>query len=48
MGICGVVVNNRIINVVWKKIGLLCVEFKRVKKKSGGFGVKRIINKWCD
>ena len=47
-GIRGVVVNNRIINVVRKKIGSLCAELKRVKKKSGGFGVKRIINKWRD
>lgn len=44
-GIRGVVVNNRIINVVRKKIGSLCAELIRVKKKSGGFGVKRIINK---
>ena len=47
-GIRGVVVNKRIINVVRKKIGSLCAELKRVKKKSGGFGVKRIINKWRD
>ena len=44
----GVVVNNRIINVFRKKIGSLCAELKNVKKKSGGFGVKRIINKWRD
>ena len=43
-----VVVNNRIINVFRKKIGSRCAELKRVKKKSGGFGVKRIINKWRD
>lgn len=30
-----------------KRLGL-CVPNSRVKKKSGGFGVKRIINKWRD
>ena len=47
-GIRGVVVNNRIINAIRKKIGSLCAELKGVKKKSGGFGVKSLINKWRD
>ena len=40
-GIRSVVVKNRIINAFRKKSGSLFAELKRVKKKSGGFGVKR-------
>ena len=42
------VVNNRVINAFRKKVRSLCAELKRVKKKSVGFGVRRIINKWRD
>ena len=46
MGIRGIVVDNRITNVLRKKIGTICAELKRTKKKSGGFGVKRLTDKW--
>ena len=42
----GIVVNNRITNVLGKKIGTMCAKLKREKRKSGGFGVKRLTNKW--
>ena len=47
-GIRAVVMNNRITNVFRKKIGFLYAKLKKVKKKSGGLGVKRIVNKWRD
>lgn len=37
--------NNKL-NVFWEKIVALCTELKRTKKKSEGFGVKRLTDKW--
>ena len=41
----GIVVNNRITNVLREKINTKCAKRKREKKKSGGFGVMRLIDK---
>ena len=46
MGIRGIILNNRITTVLRKKIGTVCTELKRTKKKSGGFGIKRLTDKW--
>ena len=46
MGIGGIILNNRITTVLRKKIGTVCAELKRAKKKSGGFGIKRLTDKW--
>ena len=37
-----------ITNVLRKKIGTMCDKLKRTKKKSGGFGIKRLTDKWRD
>ena len=47
-GIRGIVVNNRMTNVMRKKIGTKCAKLQRAKRKSGGFGAKRPSNKWRD
>ena len=47
-GIRGIIVNNRITNVLREKIGTTCAEPKWAKKKSGGFGVKRLTDIWRD
>ena len=47
-GIRGIIVDNRITNVLKKKTGTMCAELKRTKKKSGSFGVKRLTDKWRD
>ena len=47
-GIRGISVNSRIINVFRKKIGTLYAELKKAKKKSGGFGVKKLTDKSRD
>ena len=44
----GIVVNNRITSVLRKKIGAICAKLKRAKKKSGGFSVKKLTDKWRD
>ena len=46
MGIRGIILNNRITTVLGKKIGTVCAELKRTKKKSEGFGIKRLTDKW--
>ena len=50
MGIRGIIVNcnGGIINVFRKQIGTLHAELKRAKKKSEGFGVNRLTDKWRD
>ena len=40
--------NGRIINVFRKQIGTLHAELRRAKKKSEGFGVNRLTDKWRD
>ena len=47
-GVCGVIVNSRIINVFRKTFGLLNAHIKRERKKCGGSGDKRLLGKWRD
>ena len=47
-GIWGILVNNRIPNNLRKTIATMCAKLKWIKKKSGGFGVKRLTDKWRD
>ena len=44
----GIVVNDRITRVLRKKIGATCAKLKRAKRKSGGFSVKKLTDKWRD
>ena len=44
-GIRGIVVSNRITNVLRKKIGTMCPKLQRAKRRSGGFGAKRLTDK---
>ena len=47
-GIWGILVNNRIPNNLRKTIATMCAKLKWIKKKIGGFGVKRLTDKWRD
>ena len=44
-GICGIVINCRIINVFRKKISLLHSAFKKASR-SGGMNIRKLIDSW--
>lgn len=48
LGVHGVTIKNRIVNVTRKKFGKLDAKIKKTRRKSGGTGVKRLTDKWHD